>query len=192
MYILYPNNNLKRNKYERNSFSFIFFNSIHYISNVILFLVTPPQHPIPSAFFPTPLSLWGCSPTNSDPLLQHHPILEHQASTGQRDPIPLMSDKAVLCYDVSGAMDPLHSLVGGLIPGSSGWSGLWGFNLFPILQTSHQLPHKHVSVANTWQNMDKDYGDNNSKIIKLQIKNLVTWLPPLLISQCANKQIFFL
>jgi hypothetical protein len=43
----------------------------------------------------------------------------------QGQPLPLMSDKAILCYICiwsPGAL-PVLSLVGGLVPGSTGWSG---------------------------------------------------------------------
>jgi hypothetical protein len=42
----------------------------------------------------------------------------------QGPPLPLTADKAILCYICTwshGSL-PVHSLVGGLVPGSSGWS----------------------------------------------------------------------
>jgi hypothetical protein len=43
----------------------------------------------------------------------------------QRTPLSLMSDKAILCciYIWSHGFLPVHSLVGVLVPGSTGWSG---------------------------------------------------------------------
>lgn len=91
------------------------------------FLVTPLQHPHPIHSFPSPLPLWGCSPT-------HHPFLPHCSSIplhwGIKPPqdhglpLALMSDKAILCCLSiwSHGSFTIHSLVGGIVPGSTGWS----------------------------------------------------------------------
>ena len=58
-----------------------------------------------------------------------------------------MSDKAILCYICiwGHGFFPVHSLVGGLIPGSTGWSAqltlflLWGCNPSPLLRSFCQL-----------------------------------------------------
>ena len=59
----------------------------------------------------------------------------------QGPPLPLMPDKAILCYIYSRSYGPNHvfSLVGGLVSKSSGWSGLlilfflWGCNSLQLL-----------------------------------------------------------
>jgi hypothetical protein len=86
------------------------------------FPISPLKTPVPSL---SPLPLGGCSPLT-------HPLIPHRSSTllcwgieppqDQGPPLPLMSDKAVLCYICGWSHGPIHvySLVGGLVPGSSG------------------------------------------------------------------------
>ena len=116
-----------------------------YISNNISLPGYPstatPSHP-PSS--PSPLPLWGCS-------LPTHRFLPHSSSIplswgikppqAQGLPLPLMSDKAILCYICicSHGSLPVHSLVGDLVPGSTGWSSQlmlffwWGCNYPQLL-----------------------------------------------------------
>ena len=65
-----------------------------------------------------------------------------EPSWDQGSPLPLMPDKAILCYMSVSSHGTLHvySLVGGLVPGSSGSSGwvillffLWGCKLSVII-----------------------------------------------------------
>jgi hypothetical protein len=77
------------------------------------------------------------------------------ASEDQALPLPLMPDKAVLCYISSRGHGPVlvYFLVGGLVPGSSGGGGggemillffLWGCNLLQLLQSFPYLFHCDV------------------------------------------------
>ena len=52
----------------------------------------------------------------------HSPTLGQRAFTGPRASHPLMSNKAILCYICGWSHGSFHvySLVGGLVPGSSG------------------------------------------------------------------------
>ena len=82
----------------------------------------------PSPLFPSPFLYEGAPPPT-------HPFLLHCSSIplcwgtkppqDQGPPLPLMSDKAILCYIYVWSHGSLHvySLVGGLVSGSSGWSG---------------------------------------------------------------------
>jgi hypothetical protein len=69
------------------------------------------------------LPLWGYSPTH--PLLLHHSSIcllwGIKPPQDQGPPLSLMSDKAILWYICiwSHGSLPVHSLVGGLVPGSS-------------------------------------------------------------------------
>jgi hypothetical protein len=79
-------------------------------------LETPLSHP------PNRLLLCGCSPT-------HLPALAFpgiKSSQDQGPLLPLMPDKAILCYICGWSHGSLHvySLVGSLVPGSSGESGV--------------------------------------------------------------------
>jgi hypothetical protein len=105
-----------------------------YISNVIPFPGFPSEnlYPIPSPLLtnpPTPASM-SC----------HFPSLGHSQNQGPL--LPLMSNKAILCYICSWSYESLHvySLVGGLVPGSSGGTGwfillflLWSCKLLQVL-----------------------------------------------------------
>ena len=97
------------------------------------------QFPLLKPSIPSPLTLLlkGCSPTHQLP--PHHPgILLYwgiEPPQDQEPLLPLMSDKAILCYISSCSHGALHvySLVGRLVPGSSRGSGwlkllflLWG------------------------------------------------------------------
>ena len=92
-----------------------------------------PRHPTP---FPLPLPPRGCSPS-THPLPSPCPgIPLHwgiEPSQEQGPLLPLISSKAVLCYICGWSHGSLHvsSLVGGLVPGSSGSTG-WFILLFLI------------------------------------------------------------
>jgi hypothetical protein len=105
------------------------------------FLVFPPQTPFlmphPSCFYE------GALP----PLLPHRPsiplcwVLETSQNPGHL--LTWMPDKAILCYICSCSYGPLHvySLVGGLVPGSSG-GGVWLVDIVVLpmwLQTTSAL-----------------------------------------------------
>jgi hypothetical protein len=83
--------------------------------------VPPPTHPLPPPHPGIPL-YWGI-----EPLQDQGPLL------------PLMPDKAIFCYIHGWSHGSLHvySMVGGLVPWSSGMSGwlffLWGFKLLQLL-----------------------------------------------------------
>ena len=70
-------------------------------------LLHPPTHPLLPHLSSIPLH-WGIKPPQD-----------------QGPPLPLMPDKAILCYICIWSHGSLHvySLVGGLVSGSSGWSG---------------------------------------------------------------------
>jgi hypothetical protein len=100
----------------------------------LLLRVWFPIHPPSSASprqHPPPLC-WGIKPPQ-----------------GQGPPLPLMSDKTILSYICvwSHGSLPVHSLVGGLVPGSTGWSiqptcfFLWDCNPPLLLQSFHKLPY---------------------------------------------------
>jgi hypothetical protein len=105
------------------------------------FPVTPPQtlHPTTSL---SPLSFASQRVlTPSHPLPSHHSSIplhwDIKPPQDQGPFLPLTSDKAILCYLCIWSHGPLpvHSLVVGLVPGSTGWSGhlmlffLWGCSL---------------------------------------------------------------
>jgi hypothetical protein len=85
-----------------------------------------------------------CSPTHPLPLpgpgIPLHWSIEPSQDQGHL--LPLMTDKAILCYICGWSYGSLHvySLVGGLVPGSSGGTGwfilflLWGCKLLQLLQ----------------------------------------------------------
>jgi hypothetical protein len=107
-------------------FFLFFYYSLHLFTSqmVSLFPVTPPQTPHPtSALSPSPLPLWECFPTHpssSTPPLQDPRMLGHQTSSGHRAFPPINVTQA-LCYICicSHRSLPVHSLVGGLVPGST-------------------------------------------------------------------------
>jgi hypothetical protein len=120
-------------------FSFFFFNQIFSFFTFQMlfpFLVSPPKTPypiLPPSAHPLPL------PCAAIPL--HWTIWPSQ---DQGPLLPLMSNKAILCYICSWSHESLHvySLVGGLVPRSSGSTGwfilfflLWGCKLLQLLQS---------------------------------------------------------
>lgn len=100
-----------------------------------------------STHTPSPLLLSGCSPP------PHHSSIPLSWGINppqdQEFPLPFMSDKAVICYICicSHGSFPVHSLVGGGVLGSTGWSGqlmwffLWGCSPTQLLESFLQLPH---------------------------------------------------
>jgi hypothetical protein len=110
----------------REPFSFFLDIFFIYISNFIPFPGFPYKNPLSHP--PSP-----CSPTHPFMLLcpgipLHWGI---EPSLDQGTLLPLMSNKAILCYICSWSHGFLHvySLVGGLVPGSSGDTG-WFILLF--------------------------------------------------------------
>ena len=120
------------------------------------FSVSPPQTPIPSPF-PASMRVFPHPPTCSPP---HHPSIPlHWGIEPSQDQGPLfllMPDKTILCYICRWSHGSLHmySLVGVLVPGSSGKSGwlmlfiLWGCKLFQsFLWLLYWGPH---AQSNGW------------------------------------------
>ena len=110
-----------------------------YISNVIPFPHFPSENPLSHPSSP-------CSPTHpltlSCPGISLHWGIE--PSQGQGPLLSLMTNKIILCYICSWSLESLHvySLVGGLIPGSSGGTGwfillflLWSYKPLQLLQS---------------------------------------------------------
>ena len=83
------------------------------------FLVTPPQPSIPSSPFASMRVL--LYPLTHSCLI---PLAYPYAGVSSLPTLPLMSDKAILCHICISSSDSRHvySLVGGLVPGSSGVS----------------------------------------------------------------------
>jgi hypothetical protein len=113
-------------------------------------MITPPQthHPT-STFFPLPfasMEVLPHTPTLSCPTTQHPPGCI-KPPQDQDPPIPLMSDKAILCYICiwSHRSLPVHSLIGSLVPREY-WVVqpanfvLHGLQSPLLLQSSHQSP----------------------------------------------------
>jgi hypothetical protein len=98
-----------------------------YISNVIPFPVSPPQNPYP---IPPPCWFYEGAPPPTCPLPLHHPSIPLPwvivPPQDQGVPLPLMPEKAILCYICSWSHRSFHVCysVGGLAPGSSG-GGVW-------------------------------------------------------------------
>ena len=95
-----------------------------------LFLVTPQHsHPPP----PLPLCLYEGVPPHTHPHLPHCSSIPY-AGASSLPPLPLMLDKAILCYICIWSHDSLYvySLVGGLVPGSSGGLVSWHCSLCGI------------------------------------------------------------
>ena len=97
-----------------------------YISSVIPFPSFASTNPL--SHFPSPC-FYETASTLIHPLLLHHPIIPlHWVIESSQDQVPLlllMPDKAIFCYKCSWSHGSLHvySLVGDLVPGSSGGSG---------------------------------------------------------------------
>jgi hypothetical protein len=101
--------------------------------------ISTPQPPIPSTI-----------PFASKSLLPHPPVLPHPSSIplccgnkppqDQGLPLPLMPDKAILCYICSWSHGSLHvySLVADLVPGNFGGSGY--LILLPMGLQSPSIP----------------------------------------------------
>ena len=109
-------------------FYFFFLLDIFFIYTSIIPFPGPPNLK-PAILSPLPLVLLGCSLTQP-----HHPRIPlHwgiESSQDQGPFLPLMTNKAILCYLYSWTYGSLHVyfLVGGLILGSS-WGG-WLILLF--------------------------------------------------------------
>jgi len=76
-------------------------------------------------------------------------MLGHQASKGARPPLPLMSDKAILCYICSSSHGSLHvySLVGGLVPGSSeGLVSWYCYSSYGVASSLIPSPNSSIGV----------------------------------------------
>jgi hypothetical protein len=106
-------------------------------------LPPPQKSPVPSSL---PLLLWGCSPTHSHLPPWHSPTLGYWAFTGPGASPPTDAHKTILCYIWSRSHGSFHvnSLVGGLVPWSSGWSGwlillffLWGCKPFLLKKPNY-------------------------------------------------------
>jgi hypothetical protein len=88
-------------------------------------------------------------------------VMGHQAYPDQGPPLPLLSDKAILCYIyiLSHGSLQVHSLVGGLVSGRTGWSGKpmlfsqWDCNPTLLLQSFHQLPYQVQYVFNCYDGL---------------------------------------
>jgi hypothetical protein len=98
-----------------------------------LFWVSPLQNPFPIIPTPAFMRVFPYPPTH--PLPSHHPSiplccsLQHPQDQGT--PLPLMPDKAIICYICNWSHGSLHmyTMEGGLVPVSSGDSG-WLILLF--------------------------------------------------------------
>jgi hypothetical protein len=136
-----------------NHLSFIFFflpfflktGYFIYISNVTLHLSVSSIYPL--SHLPSPCFYEG-PPLPMYPLPPHHPSIPLcigiQSPLDQWPPLPLMPDKAILCYISRWSYGSLnvYSLVGSLVPCSSGGSGwlmlllfLWGCKIFQLPQS---------------------------------------------------------
>ena len=129
---------------DTHKYSFLLDILFIYISNAIPFPVSPLRTPYTISL---PLLLWGApSPIHPHPL--HCPSIPLHCgvkpSQDQWSLLPLMPVKSILCYICSWSYGSLHvhSLVGGIVPGSSGESGcliffffLWGCKSLQLLQS---------------------------------------------------------
>ena len=126
------------------SYMMIFLNFYWIFSLFTLQLLSPFPVSPPQILYPI------LPPTASMRVLSHTPSPHHpsiplhwgiEPSQDQGPPLPLMPDKAILCYICGWSHGSLHvySLVGGLVPGSSGWLillfFLWGFKPLQLLQS---------------------------------------------------------
>jgi hypothetical protein len=120
------------------NFNFLLVILFTCISNVIPFPSFPPQTSYPLT---NPSCFYEGAPPPTYPLQHSHPLPTHhpsiplcwgiKTSQDQGLPLPLMPDKAILCYIYNRSHGSLHVcfLVGALVPGSSGGSG-WLILLF--------------------------------------------------------------
>jgi hypothetical protein len=118
---------------------------IIYISNVVSLADLQTHYPI----FPLLCLYEGAPPpthppTYSPPNPSSIPLYwGNKLKLDQGSPVPLMPDKAILCYILSRDHGPNHvySLVGGLVPGSSGVGGcLDDIIVFPMRLQSPSDP----------------------------------------------------
>jgi hypothetical protein len=124
-----------------------------YISNDISLPSYSSTNPLPtSTLSPFSLPPSECFPTHPQfpaPPLQHSPMLGHQISTGPRasSSIAVRQGHSLLQMYLESWILPVHSLVGGLVSGSTGWSSqtmfffLWGYSHPLLIQSFCQLPH---------------------------------------------------
>ena len=93
------------------------------ISPFQLIPYNPPSQPLSAPFF----CLYEDAPLLTHPLLSHHSSIplcwDIKPPQDQGPAIPMMPNKAILCYICIWSYGSLcvYSLVGGLVPGSSGW-----------------------------------------------------------------------
>jgi hypothetical protein len=134
-------------------FSFLLHIIFIYISNCIPFPAPPTEMPYPIP--PSPCFYEGVHPPTHSclPTLHSVGILLHwgiEPSQDQRPLLPLIPDKAILCYICGWSHGSLHtySLFGSLVPGNSGRSGwlillffLWGCKPLQLLQYFLYLLH---------------------------------------------------
>ena len=137
---------------------FLFFYSIFSLFTFQMLSCFPFFPPKTPYIIPPPLRLWGCSAIH--PVLQPHPhipILGHQAFTGPRDSPPPDAQQGHPLLHMWQSHGSLHvySLVGGLVPGSSGGSGwlislfiLWGCKPLQLLQSFNSFIGDHVPSPN--------------------------------------------
>jgi hypothetical protein len=144
-------------------FSFFFYWMFYLFTFQMLssFPISSPQSPIPSSL---PLLLWECSHTHLLPpycpgITLHWGI---KPSQDQGSLLPLMPDKAILCYICNWSHGSLHvySLVRDLLPGSSGGFG-WLILLFilckplQLFQSFPELLHWRLCAQfNGWLQAD--------------------------------------
>ena len=132
---------------QKKLFFFFLFNWIFYLFTFQMlssFLVSSPETPYTC---PSPCLYKGAHPPTHSlpppcPGIPLHWGME--PSQDQGPPLPLMPDKAILCYICSWSHGFLHvySLVGDLVPGSSGGVCLVDIAVLPMrLQTPLQLLH---------------------------------------------------
>jgi hypothetical protein len=119
-------------------------------------MLSPSQSPPPISLLPLPpspclyegASLPACLLLPPCPCIPLHWGI--QPPQNQGFPLPMMPDKAILCYICSWSHGSLqvYSLVGSLVPGNSGGSGwlilllfLWGCKPIQLLQPLPELLH---------------------------------------------------
>jgi hypothetical protein len=105
------------------------------------FLVSPLKTPYPISPLPAYQPTHSCFPTLALPYME--------SSQDQEPLLPLMSNKSILCYICSCSHESLHvySLVGGLVPGSSGINSYYKPADYPIFYETTQLVFIGVHMA---------------------------------------------